>query len=98
MRTTFQTKPTPSHRPRPAHDASARKGERRSEVCDFQVIGELKEHPDHLLLKDADGQCYAYDLISGEIRPLQPDESWAVDVTPVRGSVVPAKNVAASRR
>jgi hypothetical protein len=51
------------------------------DVCDFQVIGELKANPHHLLLMGDDGQCYAYDLMSGEIAPLQPDDSWAVDVT-----------------
>jgi hypothetical protein len=51
------------------------------DVCEYQVIGELKENPHHLLLMGDDGQCYAYDLVSGEILPLQPDDSWAVDVT-----------------
>ena len=50
------------------------------DVCEYQVIGELKENPHHLLLVGDDGQCYAYDLVSGEIQPLQPDDSWAVDV------------------
>lgn len=51
-----------------------------SDVCDFQVIGELRDNPHHLLLLGDDGQCYAYDIISGEIAPLEPDDSWTVDV------------------
>jgi hypothetical protein len=51
------------------------------DVCDFRVIGELTENPHHLLLVGDDGQYYAYDLVSGEILPLQPDDSWSVDVT-----------------
>ena len=27
-----------------------------------------------------DGQCYAYDIIGGDITPLEPDDSWAVDL------------------
>lgn len=50
------------------------------DVCDFQVIGELRDNPHHLLLLGNDGQCYAYDIVTGEIDPLDPDESWAVDV------------------
>jgi hypothetical protein len=51
------------------------------DVCAYQVIGELKENPHHLLMMGDDGHCYAYDLVSGEILPLEPDDSWAVDVT-----------------
>jgi hypothetical protein len=51
------------------------------DVCEFQVIGELKDNPHNLLLMGDDGQYYAYDLVSGEILPLQADDSWAVDVS-----------------
>jgi hypothetical protein len=51
-----------------------------TDVCDFQVIGELKDNPHSLLLMGDDGQCYAYDIIEGEITPLDPDDSWAMDL------------------
>ncbi len=46
----------------------------------FQVIGELSDDPHHLLLLGSDGTSYGYDIISGDIRQLEPDDSWAVDV------------------
>lgn len=51
------------------------------DVCSFQVIGELRENPEKLLVIGDDGQCYAYDILRGEISPLEPDDSWAVDLT-----------------
>lgn len=51
----------------------------RTAVCDFQVIGELRSDPHHLLLLGDDGECYAMDAVSGEIAPLEPDDAWAVD-------------------
>ncbi len=50
------------------------------DVCDFQLIGELKDDPHRLLLLGNDGACYAFDTIDGEIAPLEPDDSWAVDI------------------
>jgi hypothetical protein len=50
-------------------------------MIDFHVIGELRDNPRHLLMHGDDGRCYGYDLESGEIRPIEPDESWAIDVT-----------------
>jgi hypothetical protein len=49
-------------------------------MIDFQVIGELRDNPRHLLMHGDDGRYYGYDLESGEIRPIEPDESWAIDV------------------
>lgn len=53
----------------------------RNEVCDYQLIGELKDDAHKLLLMGADGQYYAYDLVSGDIAALDPDDSWSVDVS-----------------
>ena len=50
------------------------------ETIDFQVIGELRTNPHHLLLLGNDGACYAYDIVGGGIDPLEPDDSWSVDV------------------
>ena len=50
------------------------------DIVDFQVIGELRENPLHLLLLGTDGACYAYDMVNGDITELEPDDSWAVDV------------------
>lgn len=50
-------------------------------MVDFQVIGELRDNPRHLLMHGDDGRYYGYDLESGEIRLIEPDESWAVDIT-----------------
>ncbi len=49
------------------------------DVCDFQVIGELKADPGHLLLKGGDGQWYDYDIAVGEIERIEPGDSWALD-------------------
>ena len=51
------------------------------DVCSFQVIGELKDNPERLLLIGDDGQCYAFDVLHGDITPLEVDDSWAVDVS-----------------
>lgn len=54
-----------------------------SDTIEFQVIGELKANPHHLLLLGDDGACYDYDVYDvrgGEIAPLAPDDSWVVDV------------------
>lgn len=50
------------------------------DTIDFQVIGELRDNPDHLLLLADDGQCYCFDVRLDRIAPLDPDDSWAVDV------------------
>lgn len=50
------------------------------QMIDFQVIGELRDDPRHLLMHGDDGRYYDYDLESGEIHPIEPDESWAVDM------------------
>jgi len=47
---------------------------------DFQVIGELRNNPQHLLLQGGDGLFYSYDIVKGEIEPLEPDDSWTVDL------------------
>ncbi|HYH13108.1 MAG TPA: hypothetical protein VD789_12190 [Thermomicrobiales bacterium] len=49
-------------------------------MIEFHVIGELRHDPGHLLLLDADGQCYDYDVSMSEIIPVEPDGTWAVDV------------------
>ena len=51
----------------------------RQDVCDFQVIGELKDDPEHLLLLGDDGRCYAMDALTGDLTVLEPDDSWALD-------------------
>lgn len=61
-----------------------RRGSPRSEpeqdAIEFQVIGELKGDPGHLLLMCRDGHWYDYDMVHGMIAPIAPDDSWAVDV------------------
>ncbi|HYH13411.1 MAG TPA: hypothetical protein VD789_13720 [Thermomicrobiales bacterium] len=47
---------------------------------DFQVIGELRGNPQHLLLQGGDGLFYSYDIAVGEIHQLEPDDSWTVDL------------------
>jgi hypothetical protein len=53
----------------------------QSDVCDFLVIGELKDNPHQLLLMGDDGLCYAYNLATGDIATLDPDDSWSVDTS-----------------
>ena len=56
------------------------KGTPKLETIEFQVIGELRNNPHRLLLLGNDGACYAYDIVGGGIDPLEPDDSWSVDV------------------
>jgi hypothetical protein len=62
----------------------------------FQVIGELRDNPRHLLMHGDDGRYYGYDLESGEIHPIEPDERWAIDLAcpMTKGVVVPVESVA----
>ena len=53
----------------------------KNEVCDYQLIGEMKDNSQKLLLMGADGQYYAYDLVGGDIVALDPDDSWSVDMS-----------------
>lgn len=46
----------------------------------FHVIGELRTNPRHLLVHGDDGRYYGYDLETGDIRPIELDERWMVDV------------------
>ena len=48
---------------------------------DFQVIGELKDDPNHLLLLGDDRHWYDFDIASGSITPIEPSDAWAVDLT-----------------
>jgi hypothetical protein len=50
------------------------------DTIDFEVIGELRANPNHLLLLGDDGQCYCFDVRLDRITPLDPNDSWAVDV------------------
>ena len=50
------------------------------DTIDFQVIGELRNNPNHLLLLGDDGRCYCFDVRLDRIAPLDPDDDWAVDV------------------
>ena len=49
-------------------------------MIEFNVIGEMRNDPGHLLLLDRDGQCYDYDIVLDEIAPVEADGKWAVDV------------------
>lgn len=50
------------------------------DTIEFQVIGELRDEPHHLLLLGDDGRCYSFDILRDRIEPLTPDDSWSVDV------------------
>lgn len=65
-------------------------------MIDFQVIGELRDNPRHLLMHGDDGRYYGYDLEAGEIHPIEPDESWSIDLTCPRpkGFTAPAESIA----
>lgn len=55
------------------------------DLCEFQVIGELKDDPGHLLLMCGSGRWYAYDIAGNDIVPVEPTDSWAVDVRDTAG-------------
>ena len=50
------------------------------DAISFQVIGELKGDPGHLLLIGDDGGWYDYDIVQVTIEPIEPGDSWAVDI------------------
>ena len=50
------------------------------ETIDFQVIGERKDDPGHLLMLGDDGHWYDYDIALGSIVLVDPSELWAVDI------------------
>ncbi len=50
------------------------------DVCEFQVIGELKGDPGHLLLRGEDTRWYDYDIEAGTVTPIEEDGSREVDV------------------
>jgi hypothetical protein len=66
------------------------------DTIEFRVIGELKSDPGHLLLSGDDGRWYDYDISHGTIIPVEPSDSWAVDLIDDTGQVftVPAPRVA----
>ena len=62
------------------HRNGSTHSDRQLEASEFQVIGELRGDPGHLLLMCGDGHWYDYDLAHGEIARIAPSDSWAVDV------------------
>ena len=66
----------------------------RLETIEFQVIGERRDDPGHLLLMCRDGHWYDYDLASGEIVTIEPTDSWAVDVIDNAAVVARATSIA----
>ncbi len=52
-----------------------------SEVVIFQVIGELRGDPGHLLLENPDGVRYDYDVARGTVTPIEPGDAWTYDTS-----------------
>ena len=52
-----------------------------SDSIDFQVIGELKGDPNHLLLLGDDRHWYDFEIVSGAITRIEPSDAWAIDIT-----------------
>jgi hypothetical protein len=50
------------------------------DAISFQVIGELKGDPGHLLLIGDDGGWYDFDIVQVTIEPIELGDSWAVDI------------------
>lgn len=46
---------------------------------ELAVVGENKDDPEQLLLRDAEGNYYAYSLPEEDPRPVDPDERWTVE-------------------
>ncbi len=49
----------------------------------FAVVGEHRDDPDHLLVLGADGQHYDLHLPDGVTLPVDPDEEWRLDPSPL---------------
>lgn len=45
------------------------------DAISFQVIGELKDDPGHLLLIGDDGSWYDLDIVQVTIEPIEPGDS-----------------------
>ena len=58
------------------------------DTIEFRVIGEMKSDPGHLLLSGDDGRWYDYDISVGTIVPVEPSDSWAVDLTDETGHTI----------
>ena len=51
---------------------------------ELAVVGERKDDPEQLLLRDAEGNYYAYALPDGDPEPVEPDEAWEVEPVPTQ--------------
>ena len=51
---------------------------------DLAVVGENKEDPDQLLLRDAEGNYFAITLPSSDPEPVEADAEWEVEVVPLQ--------------
>lgn len=61
--------------------ARHRREPEQADVCDFEVVGELRSDSTCLLLRGCDGKFYAMDPSIGQLEQLEPDDSWALDVS-----------------
>jgi hypothetical protein len=49
---------------------------------ELAVVGEHKDDPELLLLRDAEGRYYAYDPPAGDPEPVDPGDEWDVEPVP----------------
>lgn len=58
-------------------------------LIEFNVIGEMRSSPGHLLLLDEDGQCYDYDIALDEVHPIGPERGdWVIDIIEAGATLV----------
>jgi len=46
---------------------------------ELALVGENRDDPEQLLLQDAVGNYYVYELPDGDTRPVEPDEHWTIE-------------------
>ncbi|MGC4105354.1 MAG: hypothetical protein QM753_03215 [Thermomicrobiales bacterium] len=56
--------------------------------AEFFVVGERRDDPMHLLLRDPDGVFYGCLLPDGEPTPVEPDDTWRLEPQALETSIL----------
>ena len=55
--------------------------------AEFFVVGERRDDPMHLLLRDPDGTFYSCPLPDGDPIPVEPDDAWRLEPQALETSI-----------
>ncbi len=51
----------------------------RTPPNELAVVGESKDDPEQLLVRDAEGNFYTYSLLADDAQPVEVDEHWTIE-------------------